>query len=820
MKVLVIDDDAMTQLLIKETLSAQGFDVIEATSGATGIVLALEHSPDLVLLDILMPGMDGFACLEALREQLPGCGSTIPVVMLTGVEDIDSIERVFAMGASDFIHKPIVWPLLAHRLRFVMRSHKLTHELLIREERQRLSMLAAHQGFFDLDIKSGRTIVNDEYANMLGYDPATFKETNNTWLERLHPDDREATEKIFRAYIAGESSEYRGEYRQACADGSWKWILSVGNIVERDARGMPVRMLGMHTDIDYLKQTEECLRLLATVFESSGESIMVCDVSGNIVDVNRSFTKVTGYSAEEVIGKNPRLLSSGRHDDAFYRQMRQTLNEKGYWQGEIWNRRKNGELFPELLGISTACDAQGRLTHYIGVFSDISERKATEAKIEYLAHHDPLTHLPNRVLLRDRFEQAVAYAARNNSMLALLFLDLDHFKQINDTMGHDMGDRLLQGIADRLLKCLREVDIICRQGGDEFIIVLTDLKDSDTVEQTTQKILLQLNEPFDIGGVQMTTSFSIGISLYPNDSANFDGLFNKADTAMYAAKKHGRNTFHFFSNSMGTVSTERMDIEKGLPHALEKGELSLHYQPQYCIENRKLVGAEALLRWTGSTGKSMLPSEFIPVAEEIGLIVPIGDWVLLEACRQNRKWHDAGLTLTVNVNVSPVQFIQGNVVESVRAALSSSGLDPHYLELELTETALAMDIETVTAVMAKLGKLGVRLAVKDVGNGYSLLSYIKRCAVDKVKIDPSFVNALSQGGPEDKAIVQAIILMGRTLNVQVLAEGVETADQLDQLMQFGCQNAQGYYLGGPLPGTEFEAKTQAFSKPSSEREPA
>ncbi len=820
MKVLVIDDDAMTQLLIQETLSAQGFDVIEATSGATGIMLALEHSPDLVLLDILMPGMDGFACLEALREQLPGCGSTIPVVMLTGVEDIDSIERVFAMGASDFIHKPIVWPLLAHRLRFVMRSHKLTHELLIREERQRLSMLAAHQGFFDLDIKSGRTIVNDEYANMLGYDPATFMETNNTWLERLHPDDREATEKTFRAYIAGESSEYRGEYRQACADGSWKWILSVGNIVERDARGRPVRMLGMHTDIDYLKQTEECLRLLAKVFENSGESIMVCDVSGNIVDVNRSFTKVTGYSAEEVIGKNPRLLSSGRHDDAFYRQMRQTLNEKGYWQGEIWNRRKNGELFPELLGISTACDAQGRLTHYIGVFSDISERKATEAKIEYLAHHDPLTHLPNRILLRDRFEQAVAYAARNNSMLALLFLDLDHFKQINDSRGHAMGDCLLQGIADRLLKCLREVDIICRQGGDEFIIVLTDLKDSDTVQQTTQKILLQLNEPFDIGGVQMTASFSIGISLYPNDSVNFDGLLNKADTAMYAAKKHGRNTFRFFSNSMGTVSTERMDMEKGLRQALEKGELSLDYQPQYCLENRRLIGAEALLRWTNSTGKCVLPSEFIAVAEENGLMVPIGDWVLLEACRQNRKWHDAGLELTVNVNVSPVQFMQGNVVESVRAALASSGLDPHYLELELTETDLAMDIETITAVMAKLGKLGVRLAVKDVGNGYSFLSYIKRCAVDKVKIDPSFVNALSQGRSEDKAIVQAIILMGRTLNVQVLAEGVETADQLDQLMQFGCQNAQGYYLGRPLPGTEFEAKTEAFGKPSSEREPA
>ncbi|MFI3157613.1 MAG: EAL domain-containing protein [Methylococcaceae bacterium] len=806
MKVLVIDDDAMTQLLIQEALSPHGFDVIAAENGATGIALALEHSPDLILLDILMPGMDGFACLEILRERLPGCGTTIPVVMLTGVEDTDSIERVFAMGASDFIHKPILWPILAHRLHFVMRSHRLTHELLIKEERQRLSMLAAHQGFYDLDIRTGLTIVNDEYAIMLGYDPATFKETNTAWLERLHPDDREAVEKTYRSYIAGELSEYRGEFRQACADGSWKWILSVGNIVERDAKGVPLRMLGMHTDIDYLKQTEECLRLLAKVFENSGESIMLCDASNKIVDVNRSFTQVTGYLAEEVIGKNPSILSSGRHDAAFYQQMRQTLNEKGYWQGEIWNRRKNGELFPELLGISTACDAQGRLTHYIAVFSDISERKATEAKIEYLAHHDSLTHLPNRILLRDRFEQAVAYAARNNSLLALLFLDLDHFKQINDTMGHDIGDRLLQAIATRLVKCLREVDIICRQGGDEFIIVLTDLKETDTVLQTTQKILQQLNEPFAIDDTQINTSFSIGISLYPKDSMRFEGLLTKADTAMYAAKKQGRNTFCFFSSDMNIGSAERMNMENSLCHALEKGELSLYYQPQYSIKNRQLMGAEALLRWTTATGELIPPATFVPVTEDNGLIVPIGDWVLHEACRQTRRWHDAGFKLTINVNVSYVQFRQGNIVQSVCAALASSGLDPCYLELELTETTMRVDIEAVVKVMVKLGKLGVKFAIKDVGDGYSFLSYIKRCTVDKLKIDRSFVNALSQGRREDKTLVQAIIQLGRTLSIQVLAEGVETVEQFDQLMQLGCKNMQGYYLSHPLPVAEFEPK--------------
>ncbi|TAN66539.1 MAG: EAL domain-containing protein [Methylobacter sp.] len=809
MKILVIDDDAVTRLLIQRMLSPHGFEVIEAENALTGVALAVENPPDLVLLDIIMPDMDGFACFEALLERLPGCCTTIPVVMLTGVEDSASIERIFAMGASDFIHKPIIWPLLVHRLRFVIRSHRLTNELRIKEERLRLSMLAARQGFYDLDIKTGRTIVNDEYATMLGYAPEAFEETNAARLERMHPDDRETIENTYQAYLAGKLPEYRAEFRQACADGSWKWILSVGNIVERDLEGAPLRMLGMHTDIDYLKQTEERLKLLAKVFENSGESIILCDAANKIVDVNQSFTHITGYLPNEVIGRNPSLLTSDRHDAAFYERMKQTLHEKGYWQGEVWNRRKNGELFPALFGISTVCDAQGRLTHYSAVFSDITERKEIEAKIEYMAHHDALTNLPNRTLLRDRFEQAVAHAARNNALLALLFLDLDRFKQINDTLGHDVGDHLLQEIAIRLVNCLREVDIICRQGGDEFIIVLTDLKDNDTAVQIAQKILLQLNEPFNVEGIPIITSFSIGISIYPEDSENFEELLNKADTAMYAAKKQGRNTFRFFSNDMNIISAERINMENSLRQALEKGELSLYYQPQYSIKERQLVGAEALLRWTKAIGEQVPPATFIPVAEDIGLIVPIGDWVLYEACRQNRKWHDAGLKLTVNVNVSALQFKQGNMLKSVRSALALSGLDPHYLELELTETSLMVDTEAIVKVMIELKKLGVTFAIDDFGAGYSSLSYINRFTIDRFKIDQSFVNNLSQGQQENKAIVQAIIQLGQTLSIQVLAEGVETEEQLDQLVQLGCENVQGYYLSHPLPVEEFERKVRA-----------
>lgn len=808
MKVLLIDDDAMTRLLIQETLSPHGFEVIEAENGVTGLALAAEQSPDLILLDIIMPGMDGFACLEALRMR----NATAPIVMLTGVDDSASIERVFAMGASDFIHKPIIWPLLAHRLRFALRTHQLTHKLLIKEERLRLSMLAARQGFYDLDIRTGQVIVNDEYATMLGYDSKTFKETLATWLQRLHPDDRRNVVNTFRSYVAGNLPEYRVEFRQSRADGTWKWILSVGNIVERDSAGAPVRMLGINTDIDSLKQSEDYLRLLAKVFESCGESIMVCDTLNTIVNVNQSFTKITGYLPDEVIGKNPKLLASGHHDVIFYNRILQTLNEKGYWQGEIWNRHKNGTLFPSLLGISTACDTQGSPTHYIAVFSDITERKAAEAKIEYLAHHDMLTDLPNRTLLRDRFEQAVAHAVRNNSLVTVLFLDLDRFKHINDTLGHDIGDRLLQEIAARLVNCLREIDIICRQGGDEFIIILTDLKDNDAVVQITQKILQHLNEPFHIDSIQITTSFSIGISTYPVDGMSFEGLLTKADTAMYTAKKQGRNTFRFFSSDMNIASIDRINMENGLRQALEKGELSLYYQPQYSIKDRQLLGAEALLRWVKANGEQVPPAKFIPVAEEIGLIVPIGDWVLHEACRQTRQWHDAGFKLTINVNVSAVQFKQVNMVESVRSALSSSGLDPRYLELELTESNLIVDIEAVMKVMTELSALGVTFAIGGFGVGFSSLNYIKRFAVNKLKIAQTFINDLSQGLQESTAIVQAIIQLGQKLNIEVQAEGIETKVQLNQLQQLGCENVQGYYLSPPLSIADFEQEVLPMVK--------
>ncbi len=804
MNLLIIDDDPMTRLLMREALAHDDFTIIEADNAETGIALALNCSPDLILLDIVMPKMDGFACFAVLREQLAGCCVSIPVVMLTAMDDNASIERAFALGATDFIHKPINWSLLAHRLRFVMRSHIATCALTLSEERLRLSMCASRQGCYDLNLSTGHSVVSAEFATMLGFNPSHFEESYSLWLQRLHPDDRDHVISAFQAYLAGTIPEYRVEFRHLCADGSWKWILSVGSIVERDANGTPLRMLGTHTDINHLKHNEQRLRLLAKVFENSGEGIIVCDASHKIVEVNASFTQITRYSSADIIGKSPNVLCSRHHKRTYYDALKQSINDTGYWQGEINGRRKTGEYFPAWLSVSAVRDTEQTLTHYIAVFSDITERKAIAAKIEYLAHHDPLTHLPNRTLLRDRFDQAIAHATRNQSSGALLFLDLDHFKLINDTLGHDVGDSLLKSIATRLAQCLREIDTICRQGGDEFIILLTDLRDNEAITQITQKILQQLHEPFIIDGQRITTSFSIGISSYPADGQQFIELLNKADTAMYVAKKQGRNTFCFFSSDMNNASIERLNLENGLRGALANNELSLYYQPQYCMDNHKLVGVEALLRWQTAAGELLTPVQFMPIAEDMALIVPMGHWVLHEACRQTRLWHDQGNMLTVAVNISAVQFKHGNLVASVQSALALSGLEPRYLELDMTESTLMQNTEVIIKIMTELTELGVTFALDNFGMGYASLSYLKRFSVNNLKIAQSFINELTQGRTEGQAIIKAIIQLGQTLNIQVLAKGVETKDQFDQLKQLGCDKAQGFYVNRPFSALEFE----------------
>lgn len=545
------------------------------------------------------------------------------------------------------------------------------------------------------------------------------------------------------------------------------------------------------------------LEQAATVFEHSKEGIMVTDPGNHIVSVNRSFTEITGYAQDEVVGKNPGFLASGRHDQDFYREMWESVVNTGSWQGEIWNRRKNNEIYPESITIICVKDAGGKVLNYLAIFGDITERKVAEERIQQLAHYDVLTGLPNRVLFNDRLEQAIIASQRNEEKLSLLFLDLDRFKQINDTLGHGVGDQLLQMVAQRLMHCVREQDTISRQGGDEFIAVLPDT-DIHGAEMVAEKILQILIQPYLIEGHDLRISASIGIAVYPHHASDAETLIKYADVAMYQAKEAGRNRYLRFDSAMNASAYERLKLETALRVAVERKELRLFYQAQVSLEDGHICGCEALVRWQHPELGMISPASFIPLAKETGLIASIGDWVLEEALRQNSLWSKSGLQpLTVSVNLSSLQFKQRNLMEQVNQLLQKYALPPEALKLELTEGILMQGVEHTLTTLNALTAMGVGLSIDDFGTGYSSLSYLKRFPIQELKIDQSFVRDITTDH-NDATMVRTIILMAHSLNLDVIAEGVETEEQAMFLKQCGCESAQGYYYSRPLPCEDFE----------------
>ncbi|HJW04433.1 MAG TPA: EAL domain-containing protein [Azospira sp.] len=575
-----------------------------------------------------------------------------------------------------------------------------------------------------------------------------------------------------------------------------------------DTKGQVAGLVGVMVDISERKRQEEELRLAAKVFDTSNEAFLVTDADNNIRSVNRAFTETTGYTAAEVIGHNPRLLSSGHHDAAFYRSMWQALNAQGYWQGEIYDRRKSGEIYPKWTRINVVKDDQGRITNHVAVFSDISDRKALEDRLQFLAQHDHLTGLPNRNLLRLHLEQAIEVAQDEGTQVALLLLDLDHFKTVNDSLGHHAGDMLLRAVVKRLKGLLRESSTLSRQGGDEFLIVLPQVRGLSQVSRTAERLLASLVEPFEVEGHSLSISGSIGLSLSPDDGSDFDTLLKKADTALVHAKQSGRNAYRFFTEAMNISSLERLTLQQQLHQALERNELLLHYQPQMDLATGKVVGVEALLRWNSPELGLVPPGRFIPLAEETGLIVPIGAWVLQEACRQARAWLDAGLPpLTMAVNLSALQFHRSDLRQTVADALTAANLPPAALELELTESILIQDAEATLATLKAMNAMGVLLSIDDFGTGYSSLAYLKRFTVDKLKIDQSFVRDLNTHA-DSAAIVRAIVQMAASLKLKTIAEGVETEAQAGSLRALGCDEVQGYLYSRPVPAAQCLAYLQ------------
>lgn len=580
-------------------------------------------------------------------------------------------------------------------------------------------------------------------------------------------------------------------------------------LCEVSARPLPIGgvdcMLTIARDITERHLMQEKLQLAATVFESTAEGVLITDIEQRITAVNRAFTEITGYSETEALGQTPRLLASGQHDSAFYIALWHQLTAEGHWQGEIYNRRKNGELYPSWLTISAVRNNAQSITHFVAVFADISSLKHAQAKLDYQAHHDPLTGLPNRTLFESRLQSALTCPQDSSSQGAVLFLDLDRFKHINDSLGHPVGDLLLKGIAHRLKEQVRDIDTVARLGGDEFIILLPGLQQASDAENIANKLLACFSAPFQAGEHEFFTSASIGTSLYPQDGTDVASLIKNADAAMYRSKAKGRNRVESYTRDLTAQASERVALEHELRRAIERNELSLCFQPKFSLKNQSLVGAEALIRWSNPTFGDVPREHFISLAEENGMILQLGDWVLEHACQQMREWNKSYKIFgPLSVNLAGAQLRQPNLVKRIDQLLKFYHLKPGYLQLEITENFIMSQAEEALAVLHQLKRLGVQLAIDDFGTGYSSLSYLKRLPLDILKIDQSFVRGLPDD-PHDAAIVRAIIALGRSMQLTVIAEGVENQAQQKFLAAEGCEQIQGYIVSLPLTPSEFAA---------------
>ncbi|MDF9400641.1 GGDEF and EAL domain-containing protein [Vibrio sp. 1180_3] len=562
--------------------------------------------------------------------------------------------------------------------------------------------------------------------------------------------------------------------------------------------GQLLGTMGMTRNVTRRRQLENQLNLTTQIFNHSREGVMITDDKANVIDVNAAFTAITGYQADEVIGRNPRILRSGHHDDAFYQAIWHNLSQNKSWKGEFLNRRKDGSLYPQLSTITPVFDDHQQVKNYLCVFEDISLRKAHEAKLEQMAYFDPLTELPNRTNLLQEIAHQIKRYNSTKLTFATLFLDIDHFKHINDSFGHFYGDQVLVELANRLKLCLKKTDHIARIGGDEFVILLTKLPPEQSLVPILDNIFSVFERYFDFGEESLRLSTSIGIANYPQDGQTPEALLKNADTAMYLAKKNGRNGYAFYSPELTDVAISRVRLQSALYQGVELKQFSLVYQPQFNLHNQTLLGFEALIRWHHPQLGLVSPDEFIPMAEKTGAIQSIGEWVLRTACQQAKQWLDAGYLLDkLSVNVSAIQLKQSNFIEMLIRILSESQLPAHKLEIEITEGFLIENKQKAIHDLQQIAELGVGIALDDFGTGYSSLSYLKGLPLQKLKIDRSFINDI----PDDKesnAIVAAILAMGNSLSLIVTAEGIEDEKQMSYLDQIGCHFGQGYYLGRPL----------------------
>ena len=822
LRVLYVEDNPVDADLLVRSFARQLPDVELrlARSLAEGIDrLGGEGMVDVVLADLCLPDGSGIELLNWVRDRrLP-----VAFVVLTGSGDQRAAVAALKAGADDYLVKDGDY---LRRLPATLNAAQVRARHL-RDCRSRpVRVLYAEHHRFDADLTTRqlaqaaphlRLEVVDSAAAVLGRLPVAGGAACNAdvlLLDYLLPDmDALDLAKILRqergldvpiVMVTGQGSEEIAA--QALRLGVTDYLVKHPGYLNE----LPLVLDKAFRDGELvreraaLREAVDKLRLHAAVVDSTHDGVLISDLDGNIVSINPAFTEVTGYAPHEALGRNPRFLQSGRHDRSFYQGMWAALLETGYWQGELWNRRKNGELYPEWLTLSAVRNEAGAPTHYVGVFTDISKLRNVEARLSHLAHHDPLTSLPNRLLALSRLEHAIEVAQRKGQRLAVLCLDLDRFKTVNDSLGHSAGDELLCAVAARLRSRLREEDTLGRLGGDEFLVLLEDLDAPEGAALVASDLIGALEPSFVLrDGAEVFMHASIGVSLYPDDGDDHLALIRNADAAMYRAKAEGRNTCRFYTEDLTRLAARRLDLETRLRRALANGEFVVHYQPAFSVADGSLIGAEALVRWQPPGEPMVSPGDFIPIAEETGLIVGLGEWVLNTACRQWRAWLDEGLQPgTIAVNLSVEQIRRSDVRAMLRAALEETGLAPHCLELEITESSLMAQGEQAEALLAGLKSLGVRLAIDDFGTGYSSLAYLKRFAIDKLKIDHSFVKDLADDR-NDLAIAAAVVAMAQALEMTVQAEGVETEGQLALLHELGCAAFQGYLRSPPVPAEVF-----------------
>ncbi|AZD32697.1 putative bifunctional diguanylate cyclase/phosphodiesterase [Pseudomonas chlororaphis] len=676
------------------------------------------------------------------------------------------------------------------------------------EARLALALKASQLGLWDWNLQTDE-VHHSHIKELFGLEPEFVRAMLSHLKPLLHPEDLPLLKRALVEHLKGRTEDYLVEYRVRHGDGHWVWIEDRGRAVERGPGGRVLRMVGTRRDISASKQQEEQRRLSAMVFEAASEGIVILDPDYVLLAVNQAFSRVTGYQIEDMLERNVVDLPCSRDARRHYPVIHQALEQHGSWQGELVEARKNGELYPQWLQLNVVRDTRGNISHIVGFFADLSARRESEERMRYLTHYDELTGLANRSLFRERLRESHQRMRQGGRSLALVHINLDRFKLLNDSLGHDIADQLLQKMARRLLNALPEADTIARLSGDEFAVLFDAYGSLSSLTRVATRLSAKLRLPITVEGHELVVSASMGISMLPDSAREIPALISQANIAMQHAKHLGGNNFQFYTASLQASTLERLQLENQLRKAVEERQLKVFYQPKLCLATGRLNAAEALVRWDHPDLGRVPPGDFIGLAEEIGLIGPIGEFVLRQACWQACEWQRQGLpAIRVSVNLSVHQLRQGKLVSRVRSVLEETGLAPHFLELELTESHLLDSVEHIVSTFQQLRDLGVKLAIDDFGTGYSSLSYLKRIPVDYVKIDQAFIRGLSEGGA-DAAITRAIIAMAHGLSLKVVAEGVEHPGQLAFLKEQKCDEVQGYLISRPVEAEGLAALLRA-----------